>query len=116
MITPLFHVAVLLVLGAVLQPSYAASFPCERAATMTEYTICQQPSLNDADVKMATTYSILRKLMPMGSRSLLQEEQVKWLQLRDQCQDNLQCLTEVYNMRQQKLDLHVQRLYQRGPQ
>ena len=95
--------------------SHAASFPCEKSQTATEHAICQHLQLNDADVKMATTYNILRKLVPMGTRGVIQDQQVKWLQLRDQCHDNLKCLIEVYNMRQQKLDLYMQKIYQQGP-
>lgn len=93
----------------------AASYVCEQAETVTEKTICADRSLNDADVKMATTYRIVRKLVPMGTRGVIQDQQVKWLQLRDQCQDNVNCLTEVYKMRQQKLDLYLNAIYQKGP-
>ncbi|TCB67873.1 lysozyme inhibitor LprI family protein [Acinetobacter sp. ANC 4178] len=94
---------------------YAASFDCTRAETVTEHKICHQLNLNDADVKMATSYNILKRLVPMGTRSVIQDEQVKWLRLRDQCRDNLRCLTDVYAMRQQRLDLYLQQIYQRGP-
>ena len=112
--TAQFFTLLLLTLGLVTQ-SQAASFDCQHVRTMTEQAICDHRTLNDADVKMATSYEVLRKLLPMGGRSFVQEEQVKWLQLRDQCQDNLACLTEVYSMRQQKLDDHLRRIYQRGP-
>ena len=95
--------------------AYAASFNCELAQSATEKAICKHLKLNDADVKMATSYNVLRKLVPMGTRSVIQEEQVKWLQLRDQCQDNVACLLDVYKMRQQKLDLHLNRIYKIGP-
>ena len=95
--------------------SYAASFDCARAVTVTEHKICNQLGLNDADVKMATSYNILKRLVPMGTRSVIQDEQVKWLRLRDQCRDNLRCLNDVYAMRQQRLDLYLQQIYQRGP-
>ena len=64
----------------------AASFNCEHAQTKSEHAICEHRSLNDADVKMATTYTIIRKLVPMGTRGVIQDQQVKWLQLRNQCQ------------------------------
>lgn len=95
--------------------SHAASFNCDHAQTKTEHTVCEYLSLNDADVKMATTYNIIRKLVPMGTRGVIQDQQVKWLQLRDQCQDNVNCLTEVYKMRQQKLDQYMSKVYQQGP-
>lgn len=103
------------VLFGVSATSHAASFACDKAQSTTEHQICQQSVLNDADVKMATTYHILRHLVPMGTRSMIQDEQVKWLALRDQCQENIPCLKQVYQMRQQKLDLHMERIYQQGP-
>lgn len=93
----------------------AASFNCAAAQTKTEHAICEHRALNDADVKMATTYNILRKLVPMGTRGMLQDQQVKWLSLRNQCQANLSCLADVYKMRQQRLELDMNRIYQQGP-
>ena len=95
--------------------SEAASFNCARAATKAEHQICNTLSLNDADVKMATTYNIVRRLVPMGTRSVIQTEQTKWLSLRDQCQDNIQCLKQTYDMRQQKLEQYMERVYRQGP-
>ena len=51
----------------------------------------------------------------MGTRGMIQDEQVKWLQLRDQCGDSSRCLSEVYKMRQQKLDMYMDRVYKQGP-
>ncbi|MGE8557142.1 MULTISPECIES: lysozyme inhibitor LprI family protein [unclassified Acinetobacter] len=94
---------------------YAASFNCDKAQTQTEHAICEYRAVNDADVKMATTYNIIKRLVPMGTRGVIQDEQVKWLQLRDQCGNSSRCLIEVYKMRQQKLDLHMDRVYKQGP-
>ena len=94
---------------------YAASFNCDKAETSTEHAICEHRAINDADVKMATTYNIIKRLVPMGTRGVIQDEQVKWLQLRDQCGNSSSCLTEVYKMRQQKLNLYMERVYQQGP-
>ncbi|HRM50687.1 MAG TPA: hypothetical protein PL094_00965, partial [Acinetobacter johnsonii] len=60
----------------------AASFNCDKAKTTTEHAICEYRQINDADVKMATTYTILKRLVPMGTRGMIQDEQVKWLSLR----------------------------------
>ncbi len=46
--------------------------------------------------KMATTYTILKRLVPMGTRGLIQDEQVKWLSLRDRCGASQRCLMDVY--------------------
>lgn len=94
---------------------HAASFNCDQAQTKTEQAICEHRNLNDADVKMATTYNIIRKLVPMGTRGVIQDQQVKWLQLRDQCQASSSCLAEVYKMRQQKLDIYMNQVYKQGP-
>lgn len=94
---------------------HAASFACERAETPTEKTICTERSLNDADVKMAHSYKIVKRLFPMGTRSVIQDEQIKWLRLRNECGHSVICLTEVYQLRQQKLDMYLERVYQQGP-
>ena len=95
--------------------AYASSFNCDHARTQTEHAICEHRAVNDADVKMATTYNIVKRLVPMGTRGVIQDEQVKWLQLRDQCVNSSRCLTEVYKMRQQKLDMYMDRVYKQGP-
>lgn len=94
---------------------HAASFDCNKAQTVTEHAICEHRLINDADVKMATTYNIIRHLVPMGTRGAIQDQQVQWLSLRDQCRDNVSCLRDVYKMRQQKLDLYMDRVYKQGP-
>nr|WP_314103580.1 lysozyme inhibitor LprI family protein [Acinetobacter lwoffii] len=95
--------------------AYAASFDCQKAETVTEKAICEHRLLNDADVKMSTSYHILRRMVPMGTRSVIQRDQVKWLQFRDRCQESVSCLSQVYNMRQQQIDLQFQRIYKLGP-
>ena len=101
--------------GLLAAPAYAASFDCQEAETVTEKAICEHRLLNDADVKMSTSYHILRRMVPMGTRSVIQRDQVKWLQFRDQCLESVSCLNQVYNMRQQQLDLQFQRIYKLGP-
>ena len=95
--------------------SHAASFDCQKAQSQTEKAICQNRVLNDADVKMATSYNIIRHLVPMGTRSVIQRDQIKWLQFRDQCQESVDCLMQVYKMRQQQIDLQFDRVYRQGP-
>lgn len=95
--------------------THAASFNCSNAQTDTEQRICTTLSLNDADVKMVTTYNIVRRLVPMGTRSEIRSEQIRWLELRDQCQDNVECLKHVYEMRQQKLEMYMDRVYKQAP-
>lgn len=115
LLNTLIKTSMLLACGFLSTYTLAASFNCSRAETKTEQRICDNLSLNDADVKMATTYNIVRRLVPMGTRSVIRTEQVKWLSLRDQCQDNVACLKQIYDMRQQKLDQHMERIYRQGP-
>ena len=104
----------LIFFAAWMTQAHAASFDCQKAQTPPEKTICQNRTLNDADVKMVTSYNIVRHLVPMGTRSVIQREQVKWLEFRDQCRESVDCLAQVYRMRQQQLDLHLDRVYQQG--
>ena len=109
--------SIVLIFGSIssIQISSAASFNCQHAMSKTEHAVCEHRGLNDADVQMTTTYNIVRRLVPMGNRSLIQTEQVKWLNLRNQCQDSVECLKNIYQMRQQRLDLHLDRIYKQGP-
>ena len=95
--------------------TYAASFNCDKARTQTEHAVCEYRVVNDADVKMATTYNIIKRLVPMGTRGMIQDEQVKWLSLRDRCGASQSCLMDVYKMRQQQLELQLDRIYRQGP-
>lgn len=108
-------ILMVLVASASISLSRAASFNCDNALLVTEQAICEHRSLNDKDVKMTTTYNIVRKLVSMGTRAEIQDQQGKWLKLRNQCQDYVNCLNDVYNMRQQKLDIYLNQIYQQGP-
>ena len=100
-IMKLFNLYSVILFSLCTESAYAASFNCDNARTPTEHTICDHRTINDADVKMATTYNIIKRLVPMGTRGMIQDEQVKWLQLRDQCGNSTRCLIDVYKMRQQ---------------
>ncbi|WP_375338714.1 lysozyme inhibitor LprI family protein [Acinetobacter soli] len=94
----------------------AASFPCEKAQLRSEKTICQTRSLNDADVKMATTYAIVLHALPMGGRDAEKGMQYQWLKQRNTCGSNTSCLSRSYASRQQHLDDIIQnRVLSHGP-
>jgi uncharacterized protein len=83
----------------------AASFDCDRAdLAADEKVICDTRSLNDADVKMVTTFDILTSLLPMGSRGTLQDEQSAWLKKRQACAEDVQCIRNAYSERLKQLD------------
>jgi uncharacterized protein len=93
-----------MLLGAVVHPAAAASFDCERSdLAADEKAICDTRALNDADVKMETTFDILTSLLPMGNRGKLQDEQSAWLKKRQACEANVECLGSAYSERMKQL-------------
>lgn len=103
-----------LVLGCGM--AHAASFPCNKAQTATEKSICQNRSLNDADVKMVTTYNIIIHALPMGWRDAEKSAQYQWLKQRNACASRVSCIAQRYQERQQHLDGIIQnRILTQGP-
>lgn len=86
------------------QPAQAASFDCRTPGLAAdEAAICQNIDLNDMDVRMVTTFELLREILPMGSRGELETAQVKWLEQRGECGGNLDCLAAAYASRMAEL-------------
>jgi uncharacterized protein len=80
--------------------SHAASFDCEaQNLKPDEKTICDVRALNDADVKMVTTFDLLGGLLAMGSRGTMQDQQTEWLKKRQACGADVACLTTSYEER-----------------
>lgn len=85
-------------------PARAASFDCDKAdLAADEKVICDTRALNDADVKMATTFDILTSLLAMGSRGKLQDEQSVWLKKRQACNADAACIKAAYDARMGQL-------------
>lgn len=85
-------------------PAMAASFDCERPdLAADEKVICDTRALNDADVKMVTTFDILTSLLPMGNRGKLQDEQTVWLKRRQACAADAACIGKAYDERLKQL-------------
>ncbi|MBB3539448.1 hypothetical protein [Rhizobium sp. BK399] len=83
----------------------AASFDCNaKELKPDEKAICENRALNDADVKMVTTFDLLSGLMAMGSRGTLQDEQTAWLTKRQECGSNAACIKAAYDERLKQLD------------
>jgi uncharacterized protein len=98
-----------LLIGAALlaapSSAAAASFDCDSAKLAAdEKVICDTRSLNDADVKMVTTFDILTSLLAMGNRGKLQEEQSIWLKKRQACAEDVECIRNAYVERLKQLD------------
>ncbi|MBK0064802.1 MULTISPECIES: lysozyme inhibitor LprI family protein [unclassified Acinetobacter] len=96
--------------------THAASFSCDKAKTVTEKAVCQNRNLNDADVRMVTTYNIVIHALPMGGRDAEKGAQYQWLKQRDSCRANVSCIAQRYSERQKHLDDIVQnRILTQGP-
>jgi uncharacterized protein len=90
---------------ALPRSTHAASFDCDaKALQPDEKVICDTRPLNDADVKMATTFDLLSGLLAMGSRGTLQDEQTAWLKKRQACAADATCIKGAYDERLKQLD------------
>ena len=82
----------------------AASFNCDaKELQPDEKVICEDRSLNDADVKMVTTFELLSGLLAMGARGTLQDEQTAWLKKRQACGADAACIGTAYQDRLKQL-------------
>jgi uncharacterized protein len=93
----------------------AASFDCRRAAAPDEIAICDSRELSQLDVKMATLYDTITKLVGMGVRGAIQDQQREWLQARAGCGADRACLRNLYDARIRALETEVDRVARGGP-
>ncbi|WP_037152326.1 periplasmic protein [Rhizobium freirei] len=97
--------AVFFTLFGMAGASHAASFDCEaQNLKPDEKTICDVRALNDADVKMVTTFDLLSGLLAMGARGEMQDHQTEWLKKRQACGADVTCLTSSYQERLKELN------------
>lgn len=103
-------------MGCMQQAALAASFDCNKARLATEKQICAVRALNDADVKLVTTYNFVLSAVPMGGRDSEKGNQYQWLKQRNQCGAKTQCIAQVYQKRQAYLDHLIEtRVLNQGP-
>ena len=105
------------IIGMAALPSAgdAASFNCAKATLPDEIAVCANPDLNDADVEMATRYSMLLQLMAMGSAGAMRDGQKAWLAWRKACGSDVACLRNAYRVRIGAFKSAFQRVVARGP-
>lgn len=85
-------------------PAAAASFDCEKAELAPDETaICDNRALNDADVRMVTTFELLSGLLAMGARGTMQDDQIAWLARRQACEADVACIQAAYEDRMEEL-------------
>jgi uncharacterized protein len=94
---------VLLIIGMLgsqfMSPAYAASFNCNNASTCTEEVICQTPELSQMDSEMSNLYFKLQDDSSRNGARHLLESQREWLESRDSCSCNANCLVGHYRGR-----------------
>ncbi|ADL00221.1 lysozyme inhibitor LprI family protein [Brevundimonas subvibrioides] len=93
----------------------AASFDCTRARRADEVAICGNRALEDADVRMSTTYTLVLQLVGMGMRGDLRDSQTAWLRERGRCGGNVTCIARSYRARTQRLEAVFQTVVRQGP-
>lgn len=93
----------------------AASFDCTRARRADEVAICGNRALEDADVKMSTTYTLVLQLVGMGMRGDLRDSQTAWLRERGRCGGSVNCIAQSYRARTQRLEAVFQTVVRQGP-
>jgi uncharacterized protein len=96
-------------------PAHAASFDCRKAANPDEIAICDSRELSELDVKMATLYDTIVKLVGMGVRGAMQDQQRAWLQERAGCGADRACIRRLYDTRIRALEAEVARIAKGGP-
>ncbi|MCH7335403.1 hypothetical protein [Acinetobacter sp. NIPH 2699] len=112
----LIYITILLMSTLFLSNANAASFSCKAAQLKAEQQICNDRGLNDADVKLATTYQIILHALPMGGRDAEKDKQFQLLKQRNACGANTPCIKRAYSQRQRQLDQLLQaRVLSRGP-
>lgn len=98
-----------------LAPAAAASFDCATSRAPDEKAICGSCDLAQLDVKMATLYGVLTRLVAMGQRGMIEDAQRAWLEKRSACGSDAACLAAAYRARTGELEAALGEIYSRGP-
>ena len=93
--------AVLTLLASVLLPvaGHSASFDCAKASTPTEHAICDNPQLSSLDEQTAGLYYTLISggiAQPTQTVEQVKTAQAGFIQKRDACGANFNCLVDAY--------------------
>lgn len=94
---------------------HAASFDCRKASAPDEVAVCDSRELSELDVKMATLYETITKLVGMGVRGDLQDQQRGFLRARGECGQSRGCIRKLYESRIHALEAEVARVARGGP-
>ena len=90
--TSFFRFITILLFSFLVSPLYGASFDCNKATTETEKAICADPELSALDDLLNIAWNKSKKLVSIDS-------QKKWLQKRNLCENNNDCLRKEIGLR-----------------
>jgi uncharacterized protein len=81
------------------QPSVSPSFNCAVASAPAETAICSDPGLAAMDNQLARQFATSLMAKPAAAANALRVEQAKWLQNRNACGADKDCLADRYRTR-----------------
>ena len=100
---PMFFSAMLLFSIGFSDVSIAASFNCNKASTATEHTICDYPELSALDDMIGKAYRLAKASADWMTPQKLKNTQRAWMQSRNRCGDNFECLRDSYIRRLEEI-------------
>ena len=100
--------AAVVAVALIPQASAIDTIDCSRDWGMAERTICKSQHLQILDAKMTEVYADLMLDQSVSARSKhrLQESQRQFLERRDQCGADRQCLEDVMKQRMTRIMYH----------
>ncbi len=81
----------------------APSFGCRRTANDAERAICNSSGLSTTDTQLAQFYRRLIALFPEPAADALRRNQRQWIERRNRCGGNFDCLLQSYRERMVQL-------------
>lgn len=91
---------------------FGASFDCAKAKTNIEKMICTDPELSALDENLSKIF--IKALKISKYKNALKTQQILWIKERDKCDEDIDCVINVYRDRLGVFD-HSYKLYERPP-
>lgn len=85
----------------------AASFDCSKASTETEKAICADPELSAVDDLMGSWWGTGNKPSQNGKTNSLIEDQLAWVNDRNNCSNDTSCIRNQYKSRFNELEMSL---------
>jgi uncharacterized protein len=105
-----------LIASSISQSAHAASpIDCAKATTPTEKTICNTPSLLQADARMTAYFEIATQFVGMGVRGDLQDSQQAFPVVRNKCGTDKACIAAAYKKQTAPLEAVIANVKTHGP-